>query len=37
MVQVFLQIVAFCLQNDGSGQPVLTKGKRPKIYYGSVL
>ena len=29
-MQVFLQIVAFSLQTDGSGRPVLTKGKRPK-------
>ena len=31
-VQVFLQIVAFSLQNDWSGRPVLTKGKRPRIF-----
>ena len=31
-MQVFLQIVAFSLQNDGSGRPVLTKGKRIKIH-----
>ena len=31
-MQVFLQIVAFSLQNDGSGRPVLTKGKRPKSH-----
>ena len=30
IMQVFLQIVAFSLQTDGSGRPVLTKGKRPK-------
>ena len=30
-MQVFLQIVAFSLQTDGSGRPVLTKGKRPKM------
>ena len=30
-MQVFLQIVAFSLQTDGSGRPVLTKGKRPKL------
>ena len=30
-MQAFLQIVAFSLQTDGSGWPVLTKGKRPKI------
>ena len=29
-MQVFLQIVAFSLQNDGSDLPVLTKGKRPE-------
>ena len=29
-MQVFLQMVAFSLQSDGSGRPVLTKGKRPK-------
>ena len=29
-MQVFLQIVAFSLQLDGSGRPVLPKGKRPK-------
>ena len=27
-MQVFLQIIAFSLQTDGSGQPVMTKGKR---------
>ena len=27
-MQVFLQIVAFSLQNDGSGRPGRTKGKR---------
>ena len=27
-MKVFLQIVAFSLQTDGSGRPVLTKGKR---------
>ena len=27
---VFLQIVAFSIQNDWSGRPVLTNGKRPK-------
>ena len=27
-MQVFLQMVAFSLQTDGSGLPVLTKGKR---------
>ena len=31
-MQVFLQIVAFSLQTDGSGRPVLTKGKRPKTF-----
>ena len=30
-MQVFLQIVAFSLQTDGSGRPVLTKGKRPTV------
>ena len=29
IVQVFLQIVAFSLQTDRSGRPVLTKRKRP--------
>ena len=29
-MQVFLQIVAFSLQTDGSGQSVPTKGKCPK-------
>ena len=29
IVQVFLQIVAFFLQTDRSGRPVLTKRKRP--------
>ena len=29
-MQVLLEIVAFSLQNDGSGRPVLTKRKRPK-------
>ena len=29
-MQVLLQIAEFSLQTDGSGQPVLTKGKRPK-------
>ena len=28
-MQVLNQIVAFSLQTDGSGRPVLTKGKRP--------
>ena len=28
-MQVFIQIVLFSLQTDGSGRPVLTKGKRP--------
>ena len=28
-MQVFLQIVAFSLQTDWSGQPVLSKGKCP--------
>ena len=31
IMQVFLQMVAFSLQSDGSGRPVLTKGKRPVI------
>ena len=30
IVQVLNQIVAFTLQTDGFGQPVLTKGNRPK-------
>ena len=30
-MQVLLQIVAFSLQTDGSGRPVLTKGKRHKL------
>ena len=30
-MQVFLQIVSFSLQTDGSGRPVLTKGKRPQL------
>ena len=30
-MQVFLQIVAFSLQNDWSGRPVLAKGKRPQM------
>ena len=30
-MQVFLPIVAFSLQTDGSGRPVLIKGKRPKF------
>ena len=30
-MQVFLEIVGFSLQTDGSGRPVLTKGKRPKL------
>ena len=34
-MQVFLQIVAFSLQTDGSGRPVLTKGKRPKSWQRS--
>ena len=40
-MQVFLQMVAFSLQSDGSGRPVLTKGKRPyssiaaKFYCGA--
>ena len=29
-MQVVLQIVAFSLQIDGSGRPVLTKGKHIK-------
>ena len=29
-MQVLLQFDAFSLQTDGSGQPVLTKGKRSK-------
>ena len=29
-MQVFIQIDAFSLETDGSGWPVLTKGKRPK-------
>ena len=29
-MQMFLQIVAFSLQNDGSGRPALTKGKLSK-------
>ena len=29
-MQVLLQIVAFSFQNDWSGKPLLTKGKRPK-------
>ena len=36
-MQVFLQIVAFSLQTDGSGLPVLTKGKRPLVTCKSVL
>ena len=32
-MQVFLQIVAFSLQTDWSGRPVLTKGKRPRIFF----
>ena len=31
-MQVFIQIAAFSLQTDGSGRPVLTKGKRPKSF-----
>ena len=30
-MQVFLQIVAFSLQSDRSGRPVLTTGKHPKF------
>ena len=33
IMQVFLQIVAFSLQTDGSGRPVLTKRKRPLVRY----
>ena len=29
-MQVFLQMVAFSLESDGSGRPVLAKGKRRK-------
>ena len=32
-MQVFLQIVAFSLQTDWSGQPVLKKGKRSKFHF----
>ena len=32
-MQLFLQIAAFSLQTDGSGWPVLTKRKRPKIHF----
>ena len=32
-MQVFLLIVAVSLQLDGSGRPVLTKGKRPKLHF----
>ena len=31
-MQVFLEIVGFSLQTDGSGRLVLTKGKRPKSF-----
>lgn len=30
-MQVFLQIIAFSLQSDRSGRPVLTTGKHPKF------
>ena len=34
VMQVFLQMVAFSLQNDVSGRPVLTKGKHPETLKG---
>ena len=30
-MKVFLKIVSFSLQTEGSGQPVLTKGKRLSV------
>ena len=33
-MQVFPQIATFSLQIDGSGRPVLTEGKHPKIASG---
>ena len=31
-MQVFLQIVAFSLQTNGSGQPVMKKRKAPLVF-----
>ena len=36
-MQVFLLIVAFSLQTDGSGRVVPTKGKHPKIKTSNII